>query len=161
MWEYSELFAPFGWQPTVFMNSAFEIALLMVMATLLAFWAWKRQPRQLIFHIPPLYLFLFFFACTLLCKKWSGMGLLSIGLLTLYIPSRWTIAGLLAVPVLYMVLFVSGAWRGDGLSGLIAVQSARRVAVAAIPHRQRSTIGRKSDAEALVWLGRLGTESRR
>ncbi len=126
-WSYDGRFGPFGWTPTVFMNSAFEVSLLMTMATLLTFWTWRtKAPPFQYSPMPTGYLFFFFFGILVLCKKLTGVVLSSLGLLLLKVRSRSLFLAIASFPMLYVICFSTGVWRGEGLSSNIAMLSKER-----------------------------------
>ncbi|GAB5405586.1 MAG: hypothetical protein Aurels2KO_38170 [Aureliella sp.] len=128
--ETNSLFGPLKWAPTVFMNSAFEVSMLMVIATLVVFVQLRRAPTQDFIFCKPIWFAVIMFAAVVLCKKWSGLGMLGFGVVTLtlseLLKSRiWAIT-LVLVPVSYMVVFTLGVWRLEGVSDVIARVSPRR-----------------------------------
>lgn len=120
------IFGPLSYPPTVFMNSAFEVNFMVLIATIIVFCSCRTaNPMRLHgFHAASLFVFLFLFS--VLCKKWSGIGLLLMGLTAAKTRSRGILFGLAFFPILYMTLFISGIWRGEGLADWVRPFSERR-----------------------------------
>ncbi|MCY2978703.1 MAG: hypothetical protein NTU79_08585 [Planctomycetota bacterium] len=128
-YSFSGLFGPLGWTPTVFMNSAFEVSLLFTMATLFAFWEWQGK-RSLFPAVPfnNLHRFAFFGSFLILCKKFTGLSLSLIGIVILSWRPRLLCTLFACLPILYATLFITGAWRGEGLRDSVATFSEDRAA---------------------------------
>lgn len=123
--EYSGIFGPFGWQPTVFMNSAFEVSMMFVVSYFLFIAVSSEMPSRMFgvsrFRIPWILGLM-----VLLCKKWSGFGLLILGHIAVRFKSKWLVSSLFAFSIIYMGFFTSGLYRGEGLSGQVNLLSERR-----------------------------------
>ena len=129
-WQYRDAFGLFGWQPNVFMNSAFEVTMLMMMAAMVTFWGWRTGRLRHVKGVDIRVLVGVFVVFAVLCKKWSGIGLMTMGLVTLGITERirrpiWLYLVLLA-PMVYMVVFSLNIYRGEGLSDVVANFSDQR-----------------------------------
>ena len=128
--EVASGFGPLKWAPSVFMNGPFEVTMLMAMATLATFCAAKSKSIPKILGFNTYWFFFGFFVFVLLCKKWSGLGLLTLGIASLLfvenLRTRLSLFALVALPILYMTCFSSGVWRAEGISEQIAAVSARR-----------------------------------
>jgi hypothetical protein len=129
-WEAKESFGPLAWAPAVFMNSAFEVTMLMSMAALVTFWAWRTGRLRQVLHVDIRLLVLLFIVITVLCKKWSGIALMVVGLSMLglirFIQKRTLAYMLILAPILYMTSFSLDIWRGEGLTETIATISEGR-----------------------------------
>lgn len=126
-WSFSGLFGPLGWTPTVFMNSAFEVSLLMTMATLFTFWELKN--KSTLFRSVPfsnLNRLAFFGLFLILCKKLTGFFLSLFGIAILSWRPRLMCTVFACFPILYATLFITGAYRGEGLRDAIATISEER-----------------------------------
>lgn len=126
IWESNAMFGPLRWQPTVFMNSAFEVSMMLAMATLFALASLRFNPQERTAGFRSITLTSFFLLFTFFCKKWSVIGLLSAGIVTLESRSRWVFLALFGLPILYMTIFISGLWRGEELVDWIRPFSERR-----------------------------------
>ena len=129
-YEQRTFFGPFAWQPNVFMNSAFEVTMLMACAGLVAFWAWRTKCFKMPFGVDARLALITFVAITVLCKKWSGIGLMCYGFVVLLLIERtrtilWA-AVLIGPAILYMVLFSLNLYRAEGVADLIRPISERR-----------------------------------
>jgi hypothetical protein len=126
-YSFNGLYGPLGWTPTVFMNSSFEVALLFTMATLFAFWEWKGN-RSLFPSVPfnNLHRLAFFGSFLILCKKLTGVLLSLFGIAILSWRPRLMCTLFACLPILYATLFVTGAYRGEGLRDAIATISEER-----------------------------------
>lgn len=129
-WEYGDAFGMFGWQPTVFMNSVFEVNMLMSMAALTTFWAWRSGRLRKIQGVDIRWFVPCFVVMAVLCKKWSNIGLMLIGLTALALTEKirspiWVYA-IIFLPIGYMTLFSLDIYRGEGISDQIGSLSERR-----------------------------------
>jgi hypothetical protein len=126
-WSYSGIFGPLGWTPTVFMNSAFEVALLMTMASLFSCWGWLSENKR-VAKVKRLQLFGIMTGMVVLCKKMTGLGLCSLGLAMITSRSRIVYGICLSIPLAYVFCFSSGLWRGEGIKEWVALLSVERAA---------------------------------
>lgn len=128
--ETNTAFGLLKWAPSVFMNSAFEVSMLMVIATLVLFVRLRRAPSQYFLFCKPLLLTLLLLLAVVFCKKWSGLGMLVFGLATLALSevfkARIWATILMLVPVVYTIVFSLGVWRLEGVSEVISRISPRR-----------------------------------
>jgi hypothetical protein len=113
----------FGWQPSVFMNSVFEIATMYAITAVILFGSRRVKMH---FWVSASAFKWAFIAMTALAKKLTGIGLVAIGIGTLFLKSFWPKWILVGIPVLYMFVFVSGIWHGEGLADWVKLTSVER-----------------------------------
>lgn len=129
-YESNPAFGVLQWAPTVFMNSAFEVAMLMVAAALVCYTSSRYRETHRILLLNPTTALVICITFVVLCKKWSGMAMLACGLSTLIaseiIRTRAWALTLVLIPILYTISFSLGIWRLEGVSHYIAKFSPRR-----------------------------------
>ena len=108
-----------GWRPTVMMSYGLELVSWMALATVVATWLWACRERWRTRYLPPWLPPIALLVTTIACRGVYGyvtlvLGLLAIGLLLLT-RSKWVLAPLLLLPVVYIGLRTTGAWDGRGL----------------------------------------------
>ncbi len=125
IWENNGAFGVFGWQPSVFMNSSFELSMMYVIVATFSMVPIRARRKHSHRRLPWLNTGLAV-AMVVLCKKWSAIGLLGLATLSIQFRSRFVLYLLFLLPVIYMTMFASGAYRGEGLSSWVASLSERR-----------------------------------
>jgi hypothetical protein len=105
-----------GWRPVVFLPHGLAVGLWMAVATLVSVWLWRTRSVDRIARVPIWAWSLLLGATTLLCRSAGAVILLAAGLAVLlavrWTRSTWPAFVLLALPLLYMGIRISGAWDG-------------------------------------------------
>ncbi|MEX0885097.1 MAG: hypothetical protein WD009_01540 [Phycisphaeraceae bacterium] len=116
-WEAWWFLTPLQWKPTVFMDTAFSVSMLMAVAALMATVLTKWGMARRTFEVPPGLIAVGLVSMTILCKVTSGILMMFLGTSALLASRAWgTRLALLAVlllPPTYMLSRATGLWSGQ------------------------------------------------
>jgi hypothetical protein len=111
-----------GYRPMVFMQHGLMVGMWMTSATLCAVWLWRTRALVSLFNLPTSLLAGVLAVTAVLCKSSGAIGLLLVGLATLFINRVTRSAAVLAIVALiapaYMVVRSEGWWTGQQLVDL-------------------------------------------
>lgn len=121
-YEYVGYFGPLRWKPAGFMNTAFEVSLYMVVATIGAVWLWRAGERLEIGRLSLGACAAILVPACILCKTVTGWILLTLGLLcghaVLALRRHALILACLSFPWLYVAARLTGVYTGEEVTRL-------------------------------------------
>jgi hypothetical protein len=116
-----------GWRPMVFMEHGLMVSTFMTMAAVIALWLWYSGAVRWLFGVRMGWIVLGLLVVAVLCKSAAAMGLLFLGVVSLfavyYLRTSWVLIGLVLLPPTYLIGRTTGV-----LSQPLLVNTAEMIA---------------------------------
>lgn len=146
------------YRPMVFLQHGLAVGMYMATASLIALSAWLSGALRRIKGVPMWVIAPVLIATTVLCKSWFAVVLMMMGIGVLVAirlaPARVWIAGLVAVPVLYVTARTAGGWSGEHLVEAAKLFGENRAASIATRIRSENVLWEHASAQP--WFGWAG-----
>ncbi|MBW1722878.1 MAG: O-antigen ligase domain-containing protein [Deltaproteobacteria bacterium] len=114
-----------GWRPMVFLEHGLMVGTWMAGASLIGLWIWASGGVRRLLGIPVACLLPLLLLTTVLIKSTGALFLLALGTALLFLSARskkpLLVFCLVAVPVLYMTVRITGSWSGGNLVSFVSV----------------------------------------